>query len=100
MEDAAKQNDVPGIVRTDLEFHHYLVRLSGHSILCEVWGKIYGRLEMYMVQKDLFFKNLEEVAFLHRLLLEKLQNRDPKAFREALKDHIIHYATRAINIFD
>jgi len=100
MEEAAKGNDIAGIVERDLEFHHYLVKLSGHGILLEVWEKIYGRLKMFMTQKDHFFKNLEEVAALHKVLFEKLQDSDIPGFKKALQDHIIHYATIAIHIFD
>jgi len=100
MEIAAREGNVASIVEKDLEFHHNLVRLAKQGIMLEVWEKIYGRVRMYMIQKDHFFMNLEEVAILHKILLGKLKERDTEGFKKALKEHITHYATIAINIFD
>ncbi len=99
IEESARKGDIAGIVESDLEFHHYILELSGHSILLEVWSKIFTRLKLYMIQKDHFFKNLEEVAALHKELLKKLRDRDVAGFKTALNDHIVHYGAVAIDIF-
>jgi DNA-binding GntR family transcriptional regulator len=96
MEEVAKQQDLDRIIELDLKFHHYLVELSGHQTLLDIWEKIYGRITLYVTQKSQFFNDLKEDAQLHRLLLEIIAKRDIESIKKVLGDHMYHYAETAI----
>ena len=100
MKDAAHRNNLDKMIELDLKFHQYLMKLSGHQLLLEIWERIYGRISMYMGQKSRFFENLEEDAALHEALVEKIRTGEMKNIKKLLEKHIYHYSALATASLD
>lgn len=100
MKDAAHRNDLDKMIELDLKFHQYLMKLSGHQLLLEIWERIYGRISMYMGQKSRFFENLEEDAALHEALVEKIRTGEMQNIKKLLEKHIYHYSALATASLD
>lgn len=100
MKNVARRNDLDGMIDLDLKFHQYLVRLSDHQLLLEIWERIYGRISMYMGQKSRFFDNLDEDAALHEALFEKIRSGDLRNIKKLLEKHIYHYSALATASLD
>lgn len=100
MREAARRSDLDAMIELDLKFHHFIVSLSDHQLLLEIWKRIYGRISMYMGQKSRFFDNLDEDAALHERLFEKISKGDLRNIKKLLKDHIYHYSALATKSLD
>lgn len=96
---AVKEQDSQAMVELDLRFHQFLVQLSGHRILMEMWARIYDRLTIYMLRRRVLFNAAGTLTRLHRDLLDELKSGDPDRIKNAVTKHINHYAAKALELF-
>ncbi|MFD0714272.1 GntR family transcriptional regulator [Paenibacillus sp. GCM10027626] len=88
---ACKENDIETIVEKDLEFHGYLVSLTGEPYLITLWKSVSSRIVFHFMtntrekhQTDNFSKLINE----HRELLEAIKTKNWGFIEPILREHI------------
>ncbi|WP_010267951.1 GntR family transcriptional regulator [Paenibacillus senegalensis] len=88
--EACKNEDLGSVVKKDLQFHEYLVSLTGEPYLISLWSGVSSRIvfhfmnNSHMHQQDHFAKLIQE----HSELLEALRTKDWSCIEPVLKSHI------------
>jgi len=75
----------------DLEFHHTLCRISGHSRLLAAWEALSSQIRLlimtHRISRPHDFR--ENSVAWHRQIVDALRNRDEAQGRQLLSDHLI-----------
>ena len=74
----------------DLEFHHTLCRISGHSRVLVAWTALRGQVRLliltHRILQPMDFR--ENGIEWHRRLVDAVRQRDAQAARKVLQDHL------------
>ena len=94
MEAAKLREDYDALIDLDIQFHEYIWKLSGHTLLYEMLEsmKLQIRFFMYLTRPG----DEETYGSMHQELLDILQECDPRKIRQAIKEHILVTAKNAI----
>lgn len=88
MSQAAKENDLMGMLMLDFQFHDSLVASADNSLLSEMWEPVSIRLRRYFfLNSKQTFIPLNEAYRLHQELVEALTDRDHEHLVRKLKNH-------------
>ncbi len=92
MRAAADRGDVHDQAEHDSEFHRIVVEASGNSILFDVWRslRVESRTLITALKTGI---DGNEIAELHRPIVEALRARDPEQSAIAIRDHFLNFAT-------
>ena len=88
MRSGAAQNDLPTVVEKDVEFHFYLLNISGNKSLVQLWQGMTTRIRIHFYKANLDNPNLNSVVIEHEQLFEALLTKDPKLVSKVLEEHI------------
>jgi DNA-binding GntR family transcriptional regulator len=88
MFERARAGDVAGVHDLDLQFHHHLYELSGHSLVRRVLGDIWRRISMLVNLDATTTPDLVDYATNHRVLLEALRTGRGEEVERVFRDHI------------
>jgi GntR family transcriptional regulator, sialic acid-inducible nan operon repressor len=84
----ATLTNIPKFIRSDMEFHIEIARISGNPILHSVAKSMLGWLETFHIEM-LHWSGKENVTIAeHEEILETLANRDPDAAEHAMTRHL------------
>ncbi len=87
MKSAADSNDTQLMSELDMEFHYFIIRLSGSTILTDTWERIYSRLRIHFFYKNLMFKDLDLQYTNHHKLAECFSLDNLPLFKNLLIEH-------------
>ena len=87
MKNAAETNDFQVMSELDMEFHYYIIQLSGSTILMDTWQRIYNRLPIHLFYKNLMFKDLDLQYTNHHKLAESFSLDNLPLFKNLLVEH-------------
>jgi DNA-binding GntR family transcriptional regulator len=92
MSEAAARGDLHEQATHDAAFHRIIVESSGNTILRDVWGSL--RVEMRTLITALKTgADGQEIAAMHRPILDALRKRDAAASATAIREHFQRFAT-------
>lgn len=94
MEAATLRKDYDALIELDIQFHSYLWDQTGHNLLCETLSamKAQVRFFMYLTRSG----DEDTYGSTHQELLDTLRQGDPERVKQAIKEHILVTAERAI----
>ena len=88
-EKAVEQKNFKDMVKTNIEFHQVVIKVSGNSVLGEMINQLRNRaivVRHYMwLQPDQVQKSVDD----HQALINALRNRDAAAFKKMNRVHIL-----------
>ena len=86
MREAAGRDDLQDLAAHDANFHRLIVEAAGNKVLLETWRtlRVEARVVVTALKTDI---DLDELAELHRPLLEALKEGSPKKAGGALRKH-------------
>lgn len=88
MVDAAKSDDVAGLVDIDVGFHRYICEKADHQLLLEMWSNINPSNWTFVTVRTLAERGPLYIAERHWPLLETLRSADVAAAEDAMAEHI------------
>lgn len=89
MSDRAEQNDLPGVVETELEFHETLWRMADNPYIQKIAGLLFDHMRLALTIDNAAYGNLLDVAREHEPLVEAIETGDAGRATEALTRHIM-----------
>jgi DNA-binding GntR family transcriptional regulator len=89
MEACARRGDAACLSELDLEFHHRLYELSGHTLLMRVLRDLWRRISMLVNFDASTSPDLIEYAQNHRMLLDAIKSGDGIKIEQVFREHII-----------
>ena len=86
MRGAADRNDLQDLAAHDAAFHRLIVEAAGNQVLLDTWRtlRVEARVVVTALKTDI---DLQELAELHRPLLEALKEGSPEKAGGALRQH-------------
>jgi DNA-binding GntR family transcriptional regulator len=86
MREAADRNDLQDLAAHDATFHRLIVEAAGNKVLLDTWRtlRVEARVVITALKTDV---DLQELAELHRPLLEALKEGSPEKAGGALRQH-------------
>lgn len=88
MREAANRQDIAQIADYDLQFHAYLVELSGMSNIISIWNSIYNRIRLHFITQARTYDDLIKLCQEHETLLEAIKLGNENDICAALTEHI------------
>lgn len=94
MEAANLRKDYEALIDLDIQFHSYIWELTGHTLLYEMLESMKAQIRFFMY----LTRPGDEKTYgsMHQELLDILQECDPKNVRDAIEEHILVTAKKAI----
>ena len=97
--DAARARDLDALVRSDLDFHRCVVKLSGNSRLLKTWESLlaqsrYLLSNLYAIELATMAESMAGNAANHKDLLDSLESGDPSRINDAIEEHMHSAALR------
>jgi DNA-binding GntR family transcriptional regulator len=86
MREAADRDDLQDLAAHDATFHRLIVEAAGNKVLLDTWRtlRVEARVVVTALKTDI---DLQELAELHRPLLEALKEGSPEKAGGALREH-------------
>ena len=86
MREAADRDDLQDLAAHDATFHRLIVEAAGNKVLLDTWRtlRVEARVVVTALKTDI---DLQELAELHRPLLEALKEGSPETAGDALREH-------------
>ena len=86
MREAADRDDLQDLAAHDATFHRLIVEAAGNKVLLDTWRtlRVEARVVVTALKMDI---DLQELAELHRPLLEALKEGSPEKAGGALREH-------------
>lgn len=85
---AAADDDLWGVVDSDVSFHRRIWQAGGNPLLPEVWAMIEGCMRGFtVVSNRLYYPDLPTIAETHPPLLDVLRTRDPERAADLFERH-------------
>jgi DNA-binding GntR family transcriptional regulator len=83
-------NDIPQLLRIDLEFHRPLVEVAQSSRLLELWSSLNGQVRaLYITTLESRHGSIEDIVAFHQRLLDAVQSGDPHVAQRAVLEHYV-----------
>jgi DNA-binding GntR family transcriptional regulator len=98
MEAALRRGDVDRLVTLDIQFHSYLWSRAGHRLLQQALEEMQAQVRYFMY----LTRPGDEAGYpvMHHKLLEVLRSGDVDRAVEAVREHILVTAERAVGRLD
>lgn len=80
----------------DYRFHRLLVQSSGNSWLVDLLDQVFDKMQLLRIQTTKNNLNVLEIRTEHRRIYEPVQQRNPEAAVQAIKEHLIASKERVI----
>lgn len=80
----------------DYRFHRLLVQSSGNSWLVDLLDQVFDKMQLLRIQTTKNNPNVLEIRTEHRRIYEPVQQRNPEAAVQAIKEHLIASKERVI----
>ncbi len=95
MDAAILREDYDALIDLDIQFHRYLWKLTGHTLLREMLESMKAQIRffMYLTRPG----DEETYGGTHQELLDIFQEGDPSKVEGAIKEHILATAEKAID---
>jgi DNA-binding GntR family transcriptional regulator len=86
---AGKENDLDKVRETDNAFHNYIYKLADHGFMYQVWEDLTAVSDrIWHLTSQIYFDKLDEIAELHKPILDALYERDKEKCIEAFRVHM------------
>lgn len=86
----ALPEDVPRLVKIDLNFHRLLVETAGSGRIIELWSSLNGQIGALFIRGvEQQHANIDDVVALHRRLLDAIASPDPTFVQRAVLEHYV-----------
>ncbi|MCO0599126.1 GntR family transcriptional regulator [Peribacillus butanolivorans] len=93
---AGKNGDLEKVREIDVAFHSYIYKLADHDYMYQVWEDLSAvSNRIWYITSQIYFDNLDEIAKLHKPILDALYKRDVEGCIKAFNIHT-HYVWRKI----
>ena len=93
---AGQNNDLEKFREFDAAFHTYIYKLADHEFMYQVWEDLSAvSNRIWYLTSQIYFEKLDEIAKLHKPILDALYERDVEKCVEAFKAHM-HYVWEKI----
>lgn len=89
MREAARKEDLAGVVDADVRFHELVFAKSGQSHCTQVWQTIVPRVRAYFYRDAPRHPSLEHIAEGHEELLAAIRTKDMGKVQPVLDEHIL-----------
>ena len=90
MREAARRDDVGGVVEGDVSFHRHVWEAAGNGMLARMWTVTESGLRSFTaVSNKVYFGRLEEVAENHVPLVAALQGGVPEIAGILFREHVL-----------
>jgi len=87
--------------RLDVAFHTYIYKLADHEFMFQVWENLTAiSNRIWYVTSQIYFSKLEEVAKLHKPILDALTERDQEKSIESFLVHMNHIWEKKFDYID
>jgi DNA-binding GntR family transcriptional regulator len=93
MEKAAERDDMPAVVRAELEFHRVICEGSGNALLRRLFAEQEGRLMLVIGLDDASFERLHDVAAEHEPVVRAIESGDPAVAARSMEEHVLSTVT-------
>jgi DNA-binding GntR family transcriptional regulator len=93
MEQAAERDDMPAVVRAELEFHRVICEGSDNALLMRLFADQEGRLMLVIGLDDASFERLHDVAAEHEPVVRAIESGDPEAAVRCMEEHVLSTVT-------
>lgn len=86
---AGEENDLEELNKTDIAFHTYIYELADHEFMFKVWEDLSSASNrIWYLTNQIYFEELDEVAKLHKPILDALYERNTEKCIYAFKVHM------------
>ncbi|CAH0125619.1 GntR family transcriptional regulator [Peribacillus sp. NPDC101481] len=93
---AGKNGDLEKVREIDVAFHSYIYKLADHDYMYQVWEDLSAvSNRIWYITSKIYFDNLDEIAKLHKPILDALYKRDVEGCIKAFNIHT-HYVWEKI----
>ncbi|MFE4810694.1 GntR family transcriptional regulator [Peribacillus simplex] len=93
---AGKNGDLEKVREIDVAFHSYIYKLADHDYMYQVWEDLSAvSNRIWYITSQIYFDNLDEIAKLHKPILDALYKRDVEGCIKAFNIHT-HYVWQKI----
>lgn len=83
-------DDVPQLLRIDLEFHRPLVEAAQSPRLLELWSSLNGQVRaLYITTLESRRLSIEDIVAFHQRLLDAVRSGDPHVVQRAVLEHYV-----------
>ncbi|WP_085505769.1 GntR family transcriptional regulator [Thalassobacillus devorans] len=95
---AGKANNLDEIRSYDVQFHSYIYQLADHHFMYQVWNDLIAIGDrIWYLNTKLYFENLEELAQIHKPIVDSIAERNTEKCISAFKEHM-NYVRKKMNI--
>ncbi|MGE6613472.1 GntR family transcriptional regulator [Peribacillus sp. NPDC076916] len=93
---AGKNGDLEKVREIDVAFHSHIYKLADHDYMYQVWEDLSAvSNRIWYITSQIYFDNLDEIAKLHKPILDALYKRDVEGCIKAFNTHT-HYVWEKI----
>lgn len=86
---AGKNNNLEVVRELDNAFHNYIYKLADHGFMYQVWEDLSAvSNRIWYLTSQIYFDRLDEIAELHKPILDALYERDVEKCVRAFNDHM------------
>lgn len=86
---AGKNNNLEVVRELDNAFHNYIYKLADHGFMYQVWEDLSAvSNRIWYLTSQIYFDRLDEIAELHKPILDALYERDAEKCVGAFNDHM------------
>ena len=86
MIEAVKENNIKLFVEHDKAFHTILIKMSGNSLLLELWRQQYTKSSVHNIIKG-FESSLDEIVAIHLPIIKAIENASSMQCKQAVNNH-------------
>lgn len=86
---AGTNNDLEEVRELDNAFHDYIYKLADHGFMYQVWEDLSAvSNRIWYLTSQIYFDRLDEIAKLHKPIVDALKERNVEKCIEAFNDHM------------
>ncbi|MBP1970094.1 DNA-binding GntR family transcriptional regulator [Virgibacillus natechei] len=82
----------------DMQFHSYIVNLSGNSRIIKIYDSIQVQIRAYLVHLDQYYSSPQAFYDEHKELLDALLTKDVQIVKERVRDHIAYVGENLLGV--
>lgn len=98
MEQEAQKQNWNGLFDLDMEFHSYVVNLSGNSRIIKIYDSLQVQIRTVLMHLDQYYSSFDEFYNEHKELLEGLKTKDAQIIKEKVNNHITFVGEKFLGI--
>lgn len=98
MKTGAENKDWNELFDLDMQFHRYVVDLSGNSRIVKIYDSLQVQIRTVLMHLDQYYSSFDSFYNEHRELMDGLRTKDINIVKEKVKDHIEYVEEKLLGV--